>query len=230
MSLDRTAPGDHTDVRCLACDAVAGHRADCPATTPGADGLLTETLVDGTRRTWTIVGARYTLTPARRDRITACIPQLEWVRPVDKPSMSFHTGMFVREIVPQLGIADRLSAIGVHALATVPVPDCGCVDLWRCRCDFPAHPFRHAHPDLWPEYGLVGLKVRYGDGWSHVWLLDTGTAGVVVACDFIADPAPRGISKACWLGWCDHCTGSLRPRDPQQVAKSCSCPCHTVTS
>jgi hypothetical protein len=108
------------------------------------------------------------------------------------------------------------------------VPDCGCVDGWRCRCDFPDHRFRHAHPDLWPDYGLVGLKVRYADGWSHVWLLDTGTEGVVVASDFIADPVPRGVSKACALGWCDHCPDRLRPREPGQQATPCTCPCrHT---
>jgi hypothetical protein len=228
VTATQPAKGDHIDSTCLACGAATGHRGDCPAVNPAADGLLAETLADGTVRTWTVVGARYTLTAARRARITAWLPRLEWVRPVDKPRLSFYTGMFVREVVTQLDLAGRLSAIGVNELATVAVPDCGCGDLWRCRCDFPDHPFRGAHPDRWPDYGLVGLKVRYTDGWSRLWLLDTGTGGVIVASDFTADPAPAGISKACWLGWCDHCGGSVRPRASGQPRTPCACPCrHT---
>ncbi|MDT5026436.1 MAG: hypothetical protein QOE61_2862 [Micromonosporaceae bacterium] len=220
-------PGDHTAVTCLACGALSriGHLTECPAADPNATGIHTETLTDGTERIWTVVGARYTLTPARRQAIADCMPGMRWVRPIDRPNLSFHTGALVNEVVPQLGIANRLASIGVNELATVAVPDCGCADPWRCRCDFPDHPFRNADPDLWPEYGLLGLKVRYSNGWTHVWLLDTGTAAVVVATDFTAAPAVEHVTKACWLGWCDRCPGTVRPPTSGGDPTPCRCSC-----
>jgi hypothetical protein len=222
-------PGtDHTATTCLACgaDRQVGHDAACPANHPDATDLLVETLTPDTRRTWLISGLKHNLTPARRHRFSTRIPELHWVRPVDKPSLPFSVGALVNAIVPQMGITERLSAIGYHALASVPVTDCGCTDVWRCRCDFDTHPFRNAHPDLWPEYALIGFKVRYRTGWSLMWLLDTGVGAVWVAEDLTTTPAvPTPITRRCYLDWCDTCPGYATPTPDTELSR-CACGCH----
>jgi hypothetical protein len=173
-----------------------------------------------------ISGLKHNLTPARRQRLRARIPELRWVRPVDKPSLPFSLGALVNEIVPQMGITEGLSAIGYNALASVPVTDCGCTDVWRCRCDFDTHPFRNADADLWPDYALIGFKVRYRTGWSLMWLLDTGLGAVWVAEDFTTTPAvPTSITRRCYLDWCDTCPGHATPALDAEPTR-CACRCH----
>ncbi len=61
------------DTSCLLCGAPPnlGHREDCPGADPDAVDYLTEQLPDAITRSWTMAGARYTATPARRAAITA---------------------------------------------------------------------------------------------------------------------------------------------------------------
>jgi hypothetical protein len=220
--------GDHAATTCLACGAnpEVGHQPDCPAAVPDATDLLVETIAPHTQRTWLVSGAKYNLTPDRRQRFAAQMPKLTWVRPVDKPKLPFSTGALVNEIVPLMGIAAGLAAIGYSATATVAVTDCGCADIWRCRCDFPGHPFRNAPPDLWPEYGLVGFTVRYRHSWSLMWLLDVGVGAVWVVEDTITVAlAPLSLTRRCLLGWCDTCTGHARSAAAADRA-ACACPCH----
>jgi hypothetical protein len=185
-------PGtDHTATTCLACGAnpQVGHLPVYPANNPDATDLLVETLTPDTRRTWLISGLKHNLTPARRHRFATQIPELHWVRLVGKTGLPFSVGALVNEIVSRMGIANGLAAVGYSAMGSVPVPDCGCTDVWRCRCDFDTHPFRHADADLWPQYGLIGFKVRYQTNWSLMWLLDTGVAAVLVAEDLTPNRA-----------------------------------------
>jgi hypothetical protein len=222
-------PGtDHTATTCLACGASpqVGHLPVCPANDPDATDLLVETLTPDTRRTWLISGLKHNLTPARRQRFAAQIPELHWVRLVGKTSLPFSVGALVNEIVPRTGIANGLAAVGYSAMGSVPVPDCGCTDVWRCRCDFDAHPFRYADADLWPQYGLIGFKVRYQTSWSLMWLLDTGVAAVWVAEDLTPTaPVPTPITRRCYLEWCDTCAGQARPA-PDADPAPCACHCH----
>jgi len=222
-----TAQGRWSDTTCLICGAATGHLPTCAASNPDATNHLTETLPDGTTRTWTVAGIRYTATEARRQAITALMPTMTWVHTIDQPSLPFSTGALVNEIVPQLGIGRRLARIGYHPLATLRVPDCGCTDLWRCRCDVDDHPHAHAHPDLWADYPLLALVLRWSHGWGHLWLLDIGTGAVVIADDYITAPIPAGATKACAMGWCHRCPGSIRPAPGQTHRPPCGCSCHT---
>ncbi len=221
-------PGtDHTATTCLACGAEPqiGHLPRCPALRPDATELLVESLSADTNRTWMLSGLRYNLTPARRRRFATKIPSLRWVRPVDKPRLPASTSLLLNEILPKLGFERHVAAVGVNAAATVRVADCPCTDPWRCRCDFPDHPFRFAHPDLWCDFGLLGLKVRFQTGWSWLWLLDNGMGAIFVAEDFTAAAPPTyPITRRCYLGWCDTCPGQVKTAPDAEMA--CTCPCH----
>jgi hypothetical protein len=219
---------DHTATTCLACGATRaiGHLPICPANHADATDLLVETLRTDSSRTWLIAGLKHNLTPARRRRFADQIPQLHWVRPVDQPSLPFSTGALINEIVPQMGIGQHVAAIGYNPLATVPVTDCGCTDVWRCRCDFDGHRFRFADADLWPDYSVLGLKVRYQTSWSHMWLLDNGLGAIWVAEDSTTVAAATSpITRRCYLRWCDTCPGQATAAPDAQPAP-CTCTCH----
>ncbi len=230
MSTSTTTEGRWSDSTCLICAAPSGHQADCPSSDPRATSYLTETLPDGTERTWTVAGIRYTATATRRQAVTALMPAMTWIHTIDKPSLPFSAGALVNEIVPKLGVGRRLARIGHHPLATLRAPDCGCTDPWRCRCDFADHPHAHADPDLWADYTMLALALRWSDGWGHLWLLDVGTGAVVIAEDYLTAPVPAGATTACAMGWCHRCPGSTRPAPGETRRRPCGCPCHTASA
>jgi hypothetical protein len=216
---------------CLACGAArsVGHLPTCPASQPDTADLLVETLGPDSRRTWLVSGLKFNLTPARRTRFAAQMPKLLWLPVIEATTLPFSLGALVNEIVPQMGIANGLAAVGYNASATVAGTDCGCTDLWRCRCDFPYHPFRYADPDLWPDYQLVAFKVRYHSSWSVMWLLDIGIGAVWVADDVTTTPpVPRPITRRCYLGACASCPGQGRATT-DVTFRRCACPCHDGT-
>jgi len=217
------------DTSCLLCGAPpGGHHADCPGADPDAVDYLTEELPDGTTRSWTMAGVRYTATPARRAAITALMPTMDWYQAGRVVSLPFMLGALLKEIVPKMGIARWLARFGFHLTTTVRVPDCGCTDALRCRCDFDAHPHANAHPDLWADYSLLVLRLRRPEGWLDLWLLDIGVGAVVIAeDDSHNDPIPTGASHDCVMGWCDQCTGTVPTRDGATPAV-CAHTCHTT--
>ena len=142
------------------------------------------------------------------------MPHMQWQQAGRKVSLPFSVGLLIKEIVPKLGVQRWLAAFGYHPLATIRVPDCGCTDPLRCRCDFPGHPHGHAAPDLWADYALLVLRLRRPQGWLDLWLLDIGVGAVVIAEDDIAgDPIPTDASIACQMGWCDLCDGTRHAGD-----------------
>jgi hypothetical protein len=214
---------------CLLCGATpeVGHQPACPASDPNATGYLTEHLPDGTQRTWTMAGLRYTATPARRAALTAAMAQMMWVPAGRQVNLPFMTGALIQEVVPQLGIGRWLAQIGYHPLATIRVPDCGCSDPLRCRCDFPDHPHAQAHPDLWADYAVLALRCRRPQGWLDWWLLDIGIGAVVIADDDrTGDPIPADASHNCQMGWCDLCDGTRRLRGTPPCTGACTHACH----
>ena len=211
---------------CLACGAQRsiGHLPTCPASQPDTADLLVEELGPDSRRTWLVSGSKFNLTHARRARFAAQMPNLLWFPLIEATTLPFSLGALVNRIVPRIGNA--LAAVGYSASATVAATDCGCTDVWRCRCDFPYHPFRYADPDCWPDYGLVAFKVRYHSSWSVMWLLDIGTAAVWVAHDVTTTPpVPKPITRRCYLGACATCPGHGRA-STDITSRRCACSCH----
>jgi hypothetical protein len=220
------------DTSCLLCGAPppVGHHSGCPGADPATVHYLIETLPDGARRSWTMAGARYTATKARRAAITALMPAMDWHQAGRKVSLPFSVGALINEIVPRLGVQRWLARFGFHPLATVRVPDCGCTDVLRCRCDLDGHPHAQAVPDLWAEAALLVLRLRRPAGWLDLWLLDLGTAVVIVAEDDRGnDPIPTDASVDCQMGWCDLCPGT-RPVGDAPTAQPCTHTCHTATA
>jgi len=220
------------DTSCLLCGAPpqVGHHPDCTSTDPQATEYLTEHLPDGTVRSWTMAGVRYTATPARRTAITALMPTMVWHQAGRVVTLPFSVGLLIKEIVPQLGVARWLAQIGYHPLATIRVPDCGCPDPLRCRCDFDGHPHADAPPDLWADYPLLALRMRRPLGWLDWWLLDIGTGAVLIAeDDRDNDPIPADTSRSCQMGWCDLCDGT-RPVGKPPTAQACTHTCHAATT
>jgi hypothetical protein len=217
---------DHTAKHCLACAAPTGHAPHCPAANPDATTLLVEQLPGDLTRTWMVSGSRYTLTPARRARYVAQMSNMRWVRRSPGLQLPMSVGLLVNAVLDQWGIGRHVAEIG-YGLASVPGTDCGCPDAWRCRCDFPDHPFRHAHPDLWPDYSLLAFKVRGQSSWLRFWLLDIGTGAVYIAEDHTPlPPTPRPISRACFIDWCDTCPGTA----PTNTGEPAICQCtHHLT-
>ena len=218
------------DTSCLLCGAppTVGHRDDCPGADPEAVEYLTEELPGAITRSWTMAGVRYTATPARRAAITAVMPHMRWQQAGRKVSLPFSVGLLIKEVVPKLGVQRWLAAFGYHSLATISVPDCGCTDPLRCRCDFDGHPHSQAAPDLWADYGLLVLRLRRPQGWLDLWLLDVGVGAVVIAEDDITgDPIPTDASIACQMGWCDLCDGTRHAGDTP-TAPPCTHRCHTA--
>lgn len=217
---------------CLLCNAppAIGHHLGCAGADPQAVAYLTEELPNDTTRSWTMAGVRYTATPARRAAITALMPTMTWYQAGRKVSLPFSFGLLVKEIVPKLGVARWLAKFGHHPLAAIAVPDCGCTDDLRCRCDFDGHPHARAHPDLWADYGLFVLRLRRPQGWLDLWLLDLGTGAVVIAEDDSRnDPIPADASIDCRMGWCDLCKGTRHTTDTAQAPQPCTHGCHTAT-
>jgi hypothetical protein len=141
-------------------------------------------------------------------------------------NLPFSFGLLIKEIVPELGVARWLARFGYHPLATITVPDCGCTDALRCRCDFDGHPHAHAEPDLWADYALFVLRLRRPDGWLDWWMLDIGTGAVLLAEDDIHnDPIPANASRRCQMGWCDLCDGT-RTTLGDPVPQPCTHACH----
>ncbi len=218
------------DTSCLLCGAppTVGHRDDCPGADPDAVEYLTEALPGAITRSWTMAGARYTATPARRAAITALMPHMQWHQAGRKVSLPFSVGLLIKEVVPKLGVQRWLAAFGYHPLATIRVPDCGCTDPLRCRCDFDGHPHSQAAPDLWADYGVLVLRLRRPQGWLDLWLLDIGVGAVVIAEDDIGgDPIPTDASISCQMGWCDLCDGTRHAGDTP-TAPPCTHRCHTA--
>ena len=216
------------DLGCLLCGAspAPGHHTGCPGADPHAVAYLTEQLADGTQRSWTMAGARYTATPARRAAITALMRTMDWYQAGRRVSLPFTVGALIKEIVPKMGVARWLARFGFHPLATIRVPDCGCTDPLRCRCDFDGHPHANTEPDLWADYGLLVLRLRRPEGWLDLWLLDIGTGAVVIAeDDSHNDPIPAGASHDCVMGWCDLCTGTM-PTGEGRTPRVCVHACH----
>ena len=54
----------------------------------------------------------------RRHRFAAQIPELHWIRLVGKTSLPFSVGALVNEIVPRMGIANGLAAVGYSAVGS----------------------------------------------------------------------------------------------------------------
>jgi hypothetical protein len=155
---------------------------------------------------------------------------MTWYQAGRKVNLPFSFGALVREIVPKLGVAQWLAKFGYHPLATVAVPDCGCTDGLRCRCDSDGHPHAYAHPELWADYGLLVLRLRRPQGWLDLWLLDIGIGTVVIALDDIGnDPIPADASVDCRMGWCDLCRGTRHTADAAQAPQPCTHGCHTAT-
>jgi hypothetical protein len=221
-----TPTPDPRSKTCLACgaDQAAGHLPDCVAVTPGATALLIEHLDPDITRTWTVSGVKHNLTPQRRRAFANQLPRLQWARPIDKPQLPMSTGLLLNEIMPQMPFAPFIAEIG-YGGATVETADCGCTDVWRCRCDFDGHPFRvHRDPDFWPLLSVAAVKIRWRDMWSTMWLLDIGTGAVVVAIDETPAPAvPHPVSRRCFVGWCDVCPGNTA--SPTR-STACVCECH----
>ena len=218
------------DTSCLLCGAppTVGRHPRCKSLDPQATEYLTEHLPDGTVRSWTMAGVRYTATSARRAAITALMPSMVWYQAGRTVSLPFSTGLLIKEIVPRMGVGRWLAQVGHYPLATVRVPDCGCADALRCRCDFDGHPHEHAHPDLWADYGLLALRLRRRLGWLDLWLLDIGTGAVVIAEDDSRnDPVPAQASHPCQMGWCDLCDGTRRAGTPP-ADQDCIHTCHTA--
>jgi hypothetical protein len=216
------------DTSCLLCGAppTLGHTPDCVGADPDAVEYLTEELPDATTRSWTMAGVRYTATAARRAAITALMPMMQWHQAGRTVSLPFTVGMLIKEIVPQLGVQRWLARFGFHPLATIRVPDCGCTDPLRCRCDVDGHPHANAHPDLWADYPLLVLRLRRPQGWLDLWLLDTGTGAVVIAEDDSRnDPVPTDASINCQMGWCDLCDGTRKTGHPP-TTQACTHTCH----
>jgi hypothetical protein len=215
---------------CLLCQAppAIGHDDSCAGSDPEAIAYLIEELPGAVTRSWTMAGVRYTATPARRAAITKLMPTMTWYQAGRTVNLSFSFGLLVKEIVPQLGVGRWLAKIGHHPLATIAVPDCGCTDPLRCRCDFDGHPHARAHPDLWADYGLFVLRLRRPQGWLDLWMVDIGTGAVVIAEDDIGnDPIPTDASGRCQMGWCDLCDGTRKTQDgPTQ---RCTHYCHSAT-
>ncbi len=220
------------DTGCLLCGAppAVGHHANCPGADPDAVDYLTEHLPGAITRCWTMAGVRYTATEARRAAITALMPTMQWYQAGRTVSLPFSIGLLIKEIVPKLGVQRWLAAFGFHPLATIAVPDCGCTDPLRCRCDFPGHPHAYAEPDLWADYALLVLRLRRPQGWLDLWLLDIGTGAVVIVEDDIGnDPIPTDASIDCQMGWCDLCDGTYHTGDPD-TAQPCTHRCHTANA
>ena len=219
------------ETSCLLCGAppALGHHPHCPASNPQSTEYLTQNLPDGTVRSWTMAGVRYTATPARRAAITALMPTMVWRRAGRTVSLPFSPGLLIQEIVPRMGVARWLAQIGYNPLASIRVPDCGCTDPLRCRCDFQGHPHQRADPDLWADYSLLALRLRRRLGWWDLWLLDIGTGAVVLAEDDSAnDPVPAQASHSCQMGWCDLCDGTRRAASPPTTLV-CTHTCHVAT-
>lgn len=219
MSTDLITPADWRATSCLVCQAESGgHTPTCPTVVPDAVDLLVEDLPDGAgTRTWTMSGLKYNATAARRAQFVAAGPahlaELAWHHAIDHDSVPFSIGHLINAIVPQMGIGKWLARYAFSPTGTVRVADCPCDEVARCRCDFPGHPFGHAEPDFWPDFAPLVLRLRQPTGWWDWWLLDTGTGAVVVCQDDITnDPAPAQSTKACVMGWCHHCPGSMAPR------------------
>jgi hypothetical protein len=216
------------DTTCLLCGAPAevGHHPDCKGADPNATEYLTEHLPDGTVRSWTMAGVRYSATPARRAAITAAMPTMMWVQAGRRVSLPFMTGLLIKDVVPQLRVGRWLAQVGYHPLATIRVPDCGCADPLRCRCDFDGHPHTTADPDLWADYQLLALRLRRPLGWLDLWLLDIGIGAVVIANDDRDnDPIPQDASRSCQMGWCDLCDGT-QPAGRSPASRACAHGCH----
>jgi hypothetical protein len=109
------------DTSCLLCGAPAatGHHPGCPGADPDAVSYLDEHLPDGTIRSWTMAGARYTAPPARRAAITALMPTMDWYPAAGTTSLPFTIGALLTELVPKLGVGRHLSRFGFHPLATI---------------------------------------------------------------------------------------------------------------
>ncbi|MEV0453719.1 hypothetical protein [Catellatospora methionotrophica] len=150
---------------------------------------------------------------------------MTWVRFTKDLKLPMSVGLLVKAVLAQMRIARHVSAIG-YGMGTVPAADCNCTDLWRCRCDFPDHPFRAAPSDFWPDYPLLAFKVRGTASWLRLWLLDTGAGAVLVAEDtHPLPPTPRPITRACFMDWCDTCTGRIA--STSGASDSCRCTHHT---
>ncbi len=230
--MNASAVPSWADTSCLLCGAPAsiGHHHDCPGADPDAVEYLTEELPSDTTRSWTMAGARYTATPARRAAITAQMPTMQWHQAGRTVSLPFTVGLLLKEIVPQLGVQRWLARFGFHPLATIRVPDYACTDPLRCRCDFDGHPHANAAPDLWADYALLVLRLRRPQGWLDLWLLDIGTGAVVIAEDDSRnDPIPTDASIDCQMGWCDLCDGT-RPAGDTPTPPACTHRCHTATA
>ncbi len=220
------------DTSCLLCGAppTVGHHANCPGADPDAVEYLTEELPGATTRSWTMAGVRHSATPARRAAITALMPTMDWYQAGRRVSLPFSVGALIKEIVPQLGVQRWLASFGFHPLATIAVPDCGCTDPLRCRCDFDGHPHAYAEPDLWADHALLVLRLRRPQGWLDLWLLDIGTGAVVIAEDDSRDdPIPTDASFNCQMGWCDLCDGTRRSGEAA-TPLACTHSCHTATT
>jgi hypothetical protein len=220
------------DTTCLLCGAPPqiGHHPHCKSTDLQASEYLTEDLPDGTVRSWTIAGVRYTATPARRTAIAALMPTMVWHQAGRVLSLPFSFGLLIKEVVPKMGVARWLAQVGHYPLASIQVPDCDCTDPLRCRCDFDGHPHANAHPDLWADYSLFALRLRQMRGWLELWLLDLGTSAVLIAEDDRGnDPVPVDASRSCQMGWCDRCDGT-RQVEASPAPQVCTHTCHTASS
>lgn len=215
---------------CLLCQAESGHTPTCPSVVPDAVDLLVEDLPGGGKRTWTMSGLKYNATPDRRARFVAAGPahygELRWHHTIDGDSLPFSMGALINEIVPQMGIGRWLARYAFSPLGVVRVADCNCNDVTRDRCDFPGHPFGNAEPDFWPDYAPLVLRMRQPAGWWDWWMLDTGMNAVVVCQDdYTNDPAPCEATKACVMGWCHHCPGTMKPREGETARRPCQHDC-----
>jgi hypothetical protein len=216
---------DHRATQCLACAAPTGHAEYCPAANPQATSLLVEEGPENLTRTWMVSGARYTLTPARRARYVTQMGNMRWVRRQPGLKLPMSPGLLANAVLDEWGIGRHVAEIG-YGLGSVPGTDCGCPDLWRCRCDFPDHSFRTAPADFWPDYSLLAFKVRGQSSWLRLWLLDVGVGAVYIAEDHTPLPAtPRPISRDCFLDWCDTCPATVTTTTGPGV---CQCPHHSL--
>lgn len=177
-----------------------------------------------------MAGVRYTATAARRAAITALMPTMTWYQAGRMVNLPFSFGLLMKEIVSRMKVARWLARFGYDPLATIAVPDCGCTDELRCRCDFDGHPHARADADLWADYGLFVLRLRRPDGWLDWWMLDVGTGVVLLAEDDIRnDPIPADASRRCQMGWCDLCDGT-RTTPGGQTPQPCTHPCHQAAA
>jgi hypothetical protein len=131
---------------------------------------------EGSERTWTTVGARYT-TPARRPDILHAIASLQWHEVGDRKSVEVPA-------VPGLAINACIRAMRMRHVSQLAWHGVDATVDW------------YEEDPEGQHYAIYGIQAHYANGRARLYVIDIGTDTVPLASDFWPAPVERPAEVA----------------------------------